>query len=424
MKVEQDYPQIHGRYRQRILVLSHMFPHPQNPINGCFVAEQVNALRHYKSLDVRVICCLPKWMSLADFITSYIPSYKSHQLYLEQLNSSKVWSDWDGIPVMYLPYRVSQLLRFSFHAWSYCSAVLNVADWIWHNFKFDLIHAHTAYLDGSTGVALSRKYQVPLVITEHTGPFTVLTRNPLVRQITIESIKQANQVLCVSEALAMQVRAYLDEKTAQSIKIFPNGFHPNTFYPHEQSNPKSNDANIRLLFVGSLDDNKNPMLLLEAFELVREKLDNVTLTIVGTGLLAPQIQSWIDNRKLYNFVFFLGAKSRKEVAELMREQCDIFVLPSNSETFSCVVMEALASGKPVVSTRCGGPEDIITSPLLGELCPTQDSIALARAIIKVASELHAYDSDYIANSARKRFGYEVLAMKLAELYEKHDEFKY
>jgi glycosyltransferase involved in cell wall biosynthesis len=423
MNIEQDYPQTQRRSRQRILVLSHMFPRPQNKINGCFIAEQVKALRHYKSLDVRVVCCLPKWMSFPDFIKSYIPSSQDYNLYLEQLNLSKGWLDWDGVPVMYLPYRVSNLLRFSFHAWSYCSTVLNVADWIWNDFKFDLIHAHTAYLDGFTGVTLSQKYKVPLVITEHTGPFRLLTRNPLVKQITIDSIKKANQILCVSEALATQVRAYLDDKTAQSIKIFPNGFHSDIFYPQSQSNPKSNDDNIRLLFVGSLDENKNPMLLLKAFDIVREKLPTVTLTIVGTGPLAPQVKSWIDERKLYNCVFYLGEKSRKEVADLMRERCDIFVLPSNSETFSCVVMEALASGKPVVSTRCGGPEDIITSPLLGELCPTHDPIALAHAVIKVASELHIYDSHFIANSAQNRFGYDILAIKLAEIYDKCNKFK-
>jgi glycosyltransferase involved in cell wall biosynthesis len=423
MKIEQNYPQAQERRPQRILVLSHMFPRTQNRINGCFVAEQVKALRQYESLDVRVVCCLPKWMSFPGYVTSYLSFTNNYQSYLDQFNSSVSWSDWDGVPVMYLPYRVGNFIRFSFHAWSYCSSVMSAADWIWGNFKFDLIHAHTSFLDGSAGVALSKKYEVPLVITEHTGPFSLLTQNPLVKQITIESIKSANQVLCVSEALATQVRSHLDEATGKSIKIFPNGFYDSMFYPSEPSTIGEDNTEVKLLFVGSLDDNKNPLLLLKSFDIIREKLPQATLRIVGEGPLANHIESWIKERKLSNSVFYLGVKSRQEVAELMRSECDIFVLPSNSETFSCVVMEALACGKPVVSTRCGGPEDIITDSFLGELCPTQDPQALAQAVIKVASSLQTYQVEGIANYARTHFGYEFLASRLVNIYQNVSSFK-
>jgi glycosyltransferase involved in cell wall biosynthesis len=100
----------------------------------------------------------------------------------------------------------------------------------------------------------------------------------------------------------------------------------------------------------------------------------------------------------------------------MREECDMVVLSSDAETFGCVLVEALASGKPVVATRCGGPEDIVNRPELGEMCPPGDAQALAHAMSKVALNLGEYDPNAIHADAVSRFSYGVIAEKLEHVY--------
>jgi hypothetical protein len=102
----------------------------------------------------------------------------------------------------------------------------------------------------------------------------------------------------------------------------------------------------------------------------------------------------------------------------MRDDCDVFVLPSNSETFGVVLIEALACGKPVVATDCGGPRDIVTGPAVGVLCPPRDEPALANALRDVAQRLPQFDRQHIRRQALERFDYFQLAARLADEYER------
>lgn len=102
----------------------------------------------------------------------------------------------------------------------------------------------------------------------------------------------------------------------------------------------------------------------------------------------------------------------------MREQCDLLVLPSQSETFGIVVIEALASGKPVVATRCGGPEDVITQPELGELCEVNSVDALADSLLNLIQRLPNIDSTYLRKYIVDNFSYDAVAKTLIRLYDK------
>ncbi|AKG22716.1 glycosyltransferase [Calothrix sp. 336/3] len=397
----------------RILVLSHMFPKPSQPNSGCFVAEQVKALRDYEGLDVRVISCQPFWcntknpIKIADLFSKY----------KEALYSSK-WFSSDGIPTLFLPYLVGNpFLPFHLHGFTYRYAISSIADSIRQRFNFDLIHAHTAYLDGSAGLYLAEKYQIPFVITEHTGPFSLLTDKPIVRNLTEQSLSSANKIICVSSYLANDVKKHISSKDKSKIISLPNGVDTTKFYPEDMSSNGEKRDKLRLLSIISLDNNKNPFLLLQAFKLIREDGINVELKIVGGGELLEQLNQWVVNNSLTDFIHLLGWQPRNEIARILREKCDIMVLPSRSETFGVVVIEALASGKPVVSTRCGGPEGIITESYLGELCNNDDPVDLARAIKKVANNIEEYKADNIRSFAVNCYSYENLAKQINEVYQ-------
>jgi len=401
-----------SRKVQRVLVLSHMFPHPDQKISGPFVHEQVKALRDYEGIDARVISCRPFWLN--GFNLSRI--WKANLVYLQWLEQAK-WTSYDGVPVFYPPYRTGfPLYHFYFNGLTYRAAVLSVIDRTWKDFKFDLVHAHTAYLDGTAGLDVSNYYKVPLVITEHTNPFSYLTGKPIVKQFTLKAIRKAHRVWCVSDALAKEVKSnYSNQEVIDHIKVLYNGVPINDFYYNPSK--KTEKENIQLLYVGFLENYKNPLNLLEAFAKVKSTIPSATLKIVGDGSLYEIIKSGIEQKGLQDSCYLLGSKPRNEVARIMREECDIFVLPSRSETFGVVLIEAMACGKPVVSTRCGGPESIVTEPFIGELCSNDNPDALGEAIIKVVKNLNYYDSARIRNYTLQNFDYRVIAASLASQYQ-------
>jgi glycosyltransferase involved in cell wall biosynthesis len=140
------------------------------------------------------------------------------------------------------------------------------------------------------------------------------------------------------------------------------------------------------------------------------------LTIAGDGPLRGMVEQQIGRLGLAGSVRLLGYRGRDQVAQLMREECDLLVLASRSETFGVVLIEALACGKPVVATRCGGPESIVTDPALGLLCEVDDPGSLSQALGSAIQRLPQYSPATIRRFACDRFDYRHLAGKLAAAY--------
>jgi glycosyltransferase involved in cell wall biosynthesis len=97
------------------------------------------------------------------------------------------------------------------------------------------------------------------------------------------------------------------------------------------------------------------------------------------------------------------------------QNCDVFVLSSIVETFGVVLIEVLAVGKPVVATKCGGPEDIVNQDN-GILVPTKDVHALAEAMYNIYLNINKYDASLIRNDCISRFGKDSFVEKLRHIY--------
>ena len=167
----------------------------------------------------------------------------------------------------------------------------------------------------------------------------------------------------------------------------------------------------------SLDANKDPLGLLNAFHALREKVPGARLTLVGVGPLQSAVRKFVRDNGLSDVVTLHDPCSRDEIARLMRDACDLLVLSSRSETFGVVLIEAMASGKPVVATRCGGPDNIITHPWLGRVCPPGDPAALCAALADTIADLPTFDAARIRARAAEMYDYSVLARRLRDAYE-------
>jgi glycosyltransferase involved in cell wall biosynthesis len=386
-----------------------MFPHPKQPSFGPFIIEQVRALRAYEDLDAHVVCGRPFWVNNLPLTAAW----RAFRAYRHTFAAIR-WESYEGVPVLYVPYLAGGYIGFALQAATYRYAVLRAARRIRAWCPFQVIHAHTSYLDGSAGLALRRKYHTPFVITEHTGPFRLLTDGRWVRRETFAALRGADRVWCVSRDLAGQVKTHFPQ-AQDKVDTLPNGVDADLFRPPARWSP--DPSRPRLLAAMSLDENKNPLLLLRAFQRLRRDVPGATLTVVGTGPLEAPVRALVKALGLQPAVRLLGYRARPDLARLMREECDIFVLSSNSETFGVVLIEALASGKPVVATACGGPADIVAAPWLGRLCPPGNEAALAATLAAMVRDLPTIEPARLRRHAVEQFDYRRLARTLSAAYE-------
>jgi glycosyltransferase involved in cell wall biosynthesis len=283
-------------------------------------------------------------------------------------------------------------------------------------FTFDLIHAHNAYLDGNAGLELAKKYGVPLVVTEHTGPFTSLLRNMITKRVTLRTLEQASEIIAVSQAQKSNIAPYLSKEAIERLMVIPNGVDGALFYPplESESTGRSN-----IFFIGHLVRIKRVELLLQAMPLILNIIPKAKLYIIGLAYeqdYAAELENQVARTKLKKSVFFEGYKPRAELAESIRTQCDVLALCSQAETFGCVAAEALFCGKPVVSTRCGGPEDIVEPPLTGRLVENNNHQALAEALVEVLTHRSDFPPDQIRRVAEIKFDYQTVANSILETY--------
>jgi sugar transferase (PEP-CTERM/EpsH1 system associated) len=137
--------------------------------------------------------------------------------------------------------------------------------------------------------------------------------------------------------------------------------------------------------VGRLDPVKDHLTLLEAFARLSDPVRNLELVIAGEGPLRVTLERRIEKLELTGRVHLLG--HRNDVPAVLRE-IDLFVLPSLAEGMSNTVLEAMATGLPVVATRTGGTPELVVHGVTGTLVPVGDAAALAAALEVYRREPH------------------------------------
>ena len=195
---------------------------------------------------------------------------------------------------------------------------------------------------------------------------------------------------CVREDAAEYYRSRYENLTG-TCKFQPTWADPRQFRPPSESERRVARAKLSvelgldqdsrwLLMVGRLDAQKNPMLLLAALQrLVESEQHTVNLLIVGEGQLRSQMEEVIDQTGLADRVRFLGLKSIDEVAGLLHA-ADLFVMSSAYEGMPMAVIEALASGVPVVTTRVGEVALVVRDGICGRIAKSQSEEHLTDAI--------------------------------------------
>ncbi len=260
--------------------------------------------------------------------------------------------------------------------------------------NIDLIHAHVSYPAGYFAYLLSDEFKIPYIITEHMGPFPFM--DLLQNNMPLDEIKVAlDNSYCniaVSQSLQEEIVGFELKKPL----VIPN-FIDEERYKYMDT-VTDRDPYV-FLTVGSLTSQKGVDLLIKAVSLLKQEMniEKLIFKIVGDGIYREQYQKLIKKFDLEEHMVFLGQLDRDAVLKEF-QNCNAFVLPSRHESFGVVYIEALACGKPVIATRCGGPETIVNDTV-GVLIEKDNPKELRDAI----KQMYLNHEEYSSKEIRKYF---------------------
>lgn len=371
----------------RVLFITAWYPTPENPINGIFIREHARSVSMYGD-DVTVIHA-----GRADRRMKGI--YRVSDRIEEGIRTVR-------ISCLTSPFRPVNYILYSW-------VLLVVARRLFKKgFLPEIIHAHV-YTAGLPALILGRLYRLPVALSEHWSKLSLRKLNRFEELLAKFVMNRVDVILPVSNSLKVSVCRY---GIKGRFEIVPNAVDTSLFYPSEKNQNKNHEKKI--LFVGSLKSVKGLPFLFHALSKLGQRRTDWHLDIVGNGPPRRKYERMVVALGLTGKVLFHGLRSKEEVAEFMRK-ANFLVLPSLVETFGVVAAEALATGTPVLATRCGGPEEFVTDEV-GLLIPPGDEDALYKALSYMLDNLNRYSSHRISQYARELFSAERLGMLLHTIY--------
>jgi glycosyltransferase involved in cell wall biosynthesis len=271
----------------------------------------------------------------------------------------------------------------------------------------DMLHAHVALWAGTLGIRMRRALARPCVVTEHSSQILRGDLDRVERREAARVYRDADAVLALSQGLLTSVRSLA--------RVQLGGVVPETVDFEFFTRPPAPRSRTPFTFVSvcNLVMGKRVDILIRAFARAVRARAAIRLVIVGTGADAPALQRLARNCGLEAHVEFTGGLPPDRVRERLWK-ANALVLSSAFETFGMVLVEALATGIPVISTRCGGPEEIV-QPGLGLLVDRDDEEGLSGAMLAMTE--HSYSESTLRERALARFGFDAVAQQLVCLYE-------
>lgn len=325
-----------------VLTLTPFFPSDKNEVNGCFIAEPIEQLKQF-GIESSVIAVSPIYRPRKHATSS----------------SPAEWVRYPQVPGNLGLSSAGKLL--------YARLLRRIREL--HGVKpIDVIHAHAALPCGHAAALLSRRLNIPFVVTLHgldvfntcfLGGMAAAWR----RKVSVDVYRAARNVMCISGKVQEILKTGTPAETCSTIAY--NGVNPSLFSP---SPAAVGPCDPEMLIVGNLCRSKGHELVLRSLGSLRPSFPQLRCRIVGEGSDRARFEALARDLGIAQQVQFAGRQSRSEVAEAMR-RCSVFVLPSRNEGLGCVYLEAMSCGKPVIACRRQGIDEVIEHGKNGWLIP-------------------------------------------------------
>ncbi|MEO0079396.1 MAG: glycosyltransferase family 4 protein [candidate division WOR-3 bacterium] len=277
--------------------------------------------------------------------------------------------------------------------------------------RFDIIHIHGAISPTLPLVALraSRAINVITLHATHERSLGYALLHPWLKPY----FQAIHGLVAVSAAARDSAAKYFPGP----YRIIPNGIDTDFFSPSVPPLPELDNGKPKILFLGRFEPRKGLKYLLKAFPKVVAEVPDVQLVIVGTGLFGYSYKGYLDKefRDQVHWAGLIPAEDRPRYYA----SCNVFCSPAiGHESFGIVLLEAMATGKPVVASDIEGYRTVVTSGREGLLVPPRDIDRLAQALVMLLKDRAL--AERMGTAGRQRaleFSWQRIAQRVEALYE-------
>jgi L-malate glycosyltransferase len=376
-----------------VLVLASWYPNRVNTTEGNFNEKFSEAAALFNRVDAIHVCSddsMDKGIEIIEFEKDGV---SNHYLYFRKKKNEST------IDQLVKSYRFFRYYFFMFKQYKKQYGLP------------DIIHLNIVYPVGIIVFLLSKLYSIPYVISENwTGylPANYIKKgiiNSFLRRLIA---RNASVLMPVTIDLK---KAMIDHGYKNRYEIVPNVTNPLLFYPSDNM-PLANKKVI--LHVSTLkDEHKNIRGILTVMKRLREIRTDFELHIVGDGDARPHIR-YVDELGIESYVKFYSEMPAVEIGDKMRES-SFFLLFSNHENLPCVLVESLACGLPVLSTRVGGVAEHLSEDM-GIIIEPGNEDALLRSCVYMLDNYQNYNKTKLVDYALENFSYQSVGKKLSRIY--------
>lgn len=281
----------------------------------------------------------------------------------------------------------------------------------------DIILAHSVTWAGLAAAKIKCEYDIPYLITEQRSFFVWSSdaAKSLIRPYYLPSFREAfikcEKLILVSESMKTGILNILPG-AEDKIEVIPNMINGDFFGFSKKSRgfePFIFITAARLAEVKGLD------ILISAFSALSRMTERkVLLRILGKGELRKKLEEQARSVGLHDRVIFTGRISRDRMVEEM-QKANCFVLASRYEAFGIVLIEAMATGLPVVATRSGGPGYIVDGSS-GYLVEPDNVEELAKAMLKMMSGYDQFHQEKIRERTLQKYGSKIISKRYMEIF--------
>ena len=373
------------RVRQRVLVLTGIFPNRRNETWGIHVFQNVSALA--ARADVRVVAPVP-----------FVPGGLARGRYRAYTGIPRR-DEIGGIHVVYPRFfLVPKVARF-LHGYQLFASLFATMSREIRAFRPDALLAYFAFPYGHAAVLFGALFRLPVIISCRGGDINLMTAPRLQGRLIARALRACSRVWVMSDD--MRERALALGVDAARVEVIPNGVDAGRFFPRSAPEARERLGLARdqrvVVCVSRLSHEKGIDVLIDAFARLGDT--GARLVVVGDGVERAALERRARELGCDAAVTFTGTRPHDEIPWWLAA-ADVVVLASRNEGMPNAVLEALASGRPVVATAVGGTRELITDPALGRLVPPDDAGALAGALRDALSS--SWDARVIAASIASR----------------------
>lgn len=355
----------------RILFYSSTFPHGTARVAGTFNLELCRALAIEH--DVRIVA--PR---------SFVDSLRSLGSRLDRDAAHHWVTGATGLTVTYPTYFYTPgFARHRYGDWQWLSVGRHLRAVV-EEFQPEAVVSYWAHPDGEVGLRVAQAAKIPSVAIVGGSDVLLLPRDRRRRPKIERVLRESSAVMTVSDGLRQSV-IDLGADADRVVTIY-RGVDDELFHPGSQADARQAlslpTARRLLLWVGRMVDVKGLDLLIESFDLARQRIPKLQLLLVGDGPERDSVQRDINRRSLNDYVRLVGPKPHSELPNWYRA-ADLVVLSSRSEGLPNVLREAVSCGRPFVSTDVGSVFELADphgGPPFAELASSGDAVAMEHAI--------------------------------------------